>query len=314
MLKSNINATKMMKKLILISGFIFAAFGSTAQQDEQMSLYMCNPLYFNPAYAGSRDAISMVAMGRFQWINFKGAPMSQWFSVHSPVLHKALGVGGHFINDQIGNRTRTSAYADLSSGIQLNKKQDRLMAGVTFGFDAIGYDFSNSTVNDPNDPYYGKAFNVTKPNLGAGLYYYGKKHYVGVSVPRLLQTKAEINNIVETITARHFFVSAGYVFDLNSVMKLKPSTLIKYTPHAPITFDVNASLLMYEKLWTGLMYRYHEAMGVNVVYNIKQTFQIGYVYDFPINGLRTQQSGSHEIVLQYDIQPKRSVYTSPRYF
>jgi type IX secretion system PorP/SprF family membrane protein len=303
-----------MKKLLFVCLITVSVFDLSAQQDEQMSLYMYNPLYFNPAYAGSRDAISNVAMARFQWVNFKGAPMSQWFSIHSPIMHKSLGVGGHFINDQIGNRKRTSAYADVSGSVQLNKNQDRLAAGISLGADIMGYDFTNSTVNDVTDPYYGKSFSVTKPNLGAGLYYYGKRHYLGISVPRLFQTKAEFNSIVETITARHFFVSAGYVFDINSVLKFKPSTLIKYTPHAPITFDLNASLLMYEKIWTGLMYRYNESMGINVVYNIKQTFQVGYVYDFPINGLRTYQSGSHEIVLQYDIQPKKSVYTSPRYF
>lgn len=309
----NINSAKM-KKIILAILLMVSSSLSFAQQDEQMSLYMYNPLYFNPAYAGSRDAISTVAMARFQWVNFKGAPMSQWFSIHSPILHKLVGVGGHMINDQIGSRTRTSAFADVSSGIQLNKKQDRLTAGLSFGFDALGFDFSNSQVNDQNDPYYGKSLSVTKPNLGAGIYYYGKKHYLGISVPRLFESKMEVNNILEKLTARHFFISAGYVFDLNSVLKFKPSTLIKYTPHAPITFDVNASLLMYDKLWTGLMYRFNEAMGINVVYNIKNTFQIGYVYDFPINGLRTYQSGSHEIVLQYDIKPKKSVYTSPRYF
>jgi type IX secretion system PorP/SprF family membrane protein len=276
---------------------------------------MYNPLYFNPAYAGSREAISTVALARFQWVNFKGAPTTQWFSVHSPILHKSIGVGAHVINDQIGNRSRTSAYGDLSGSIQLNDRKDRLAAGITFGFDAMGYDFSASQVNDPNDPYYGKSFSFTKPNLGAGLYYYGDKHYVGVSVPRLFESKiTDVNNILQTIITRHFFISAGYVFDLNSVLKLKPSTLIKYTPHTPITFDINASLLMYEKLWTGILYRFHEAMGVNIVYNIKPNFQIGYVYDFPINGLRSYQSGSHEIVLQFDLKAKKSVYTSPRYF
>ncbi|MEY3237813.1 MAG: hypothetical protein RI883_1914 [Bacteroidota bacterium] len=304
-----------MKKHILSFLILVSSWCSFGQQDEQMSLYMYNPLYFNPAYAGSRDAISTVAMARFQWVNFKGAPTSQWFSVHSPILHKALGVGAHVINDQIGNRNRTSIYGDISSSIQLNKKKDRLSAGITFGIDAIGYDFTNSQVNDQTDPYYGKSFSVTKPNLGAGLYYYGEKHYVGISVPRLFESKiTDVNNVLQTLTNRHFFISAGYVFDLNSVLKFKPSTLIKYTPHTPITFDVNASFLMYEKLWAGIMYRFNEAMGVNVVYNIKRTFHVGYVYDFPINGLRTYQSGSHEIVLQYDIQPKKSVYSSPRYF
>lgn len=313
-LKYNIKTVKMKKTLVLLFALI-TLNESIAQQDEQMSLYMFNPLYFNPAYAGSREAISTVAMARFQWINFKGAPTSQWFSVHSPILHKALGLGAHVINDQVGNRSRTSAFADVSAGVQLNKKKDRLSAGLSFGFDVLGYDFTNSQVTDQNDPYYGKSFSATKANLGAGIYYYGEKHYFGLSIPRLFESKiTDANNVLKTITARHYFISAGYVFDLNSVIKFKPSTLIKYTPNAPITFDLNASFLLYEKLWTGIMYRFNEAMGVNVVYNIKQTLHVGYVYDFPINGLRTYQSGSHEVVLQYDIHPKKSVYNSPRYF
>ncbi len=303
-----------MKKLLLIP-FIALSFWGNSQQDEQMSLYMYNPLYFNPAYAGSRDAISTVAMARFQWVNFKGAPMSQWFSVHSPILHKAMGIGAHVINDQIGNRTRTSAYADVSSSIQVNKNKDRIAVGLSGGFDALGYDFSNVQVNDLTDPYLGKVVNQTKPNIGAGIYYYGRKHFIGVSVPRLFESKIkDVNEVLHTLNSRHYFISGGYVFDLNSVLKLKPSTLIKYTPNTPITFDANVSLLMYDRIWTGLMYRYNESAGVNVVYHINPSFQFGYVYDFPINGLRTYQSGSHEIVLQYDFQPKKSVYSSPRYF
>lgn len=303
-----------MKKVILLSLIILGSIDLKAQQDEQMSLYMYNPLYFNPAYAGSRDAVSAVAMGRFQWVNFKGAPMSQWFSIHSPILNKALGVGGHFIHDRIGDRVRTSAHADVSSSIQLNNKKNRLSAGLSFGFDAMSYDFTQSIVTNVNDPYFGQTLSVTKPNVGAGLYYYGDRHFIGVSIPRLLQAKDQVNNILHTLNTRHFFISGGYVFDLNTMFKLKPSALIKYTPGAPLTADVNMSLLMYDRIWTGLMYRFHESMGVNLVYHIKNTFNVGYVYDFPINGLRKYQSGSHEIILQYDIQPKRSGITSPRYF
>jgi type IX secretion system PorP/SprF family membrane protein len=313
MLKFNTN-TMSMKKVILFSLILLGSIDLKAQQDEQMSLYMYNPLYFNPAYAGSRDAISTVAMGRFQWVNFKGAPMSQWFSIHSPILNKALGVGGHFIHDRIGDRVRTSAYADVSSSIQLNNKKNRLSAGLSFGFDAMSYDFTQSIVTNVNDPYFGQTLSVTKPNVGVGLYYYGDRHFIGVSVPRLLQAKDQVNNILHTLNTRHFFISGGYVFDLNTMFKLKPSALIKYTPGAPLTADVNMSLLMYDRIWTGLMYRFHESMGVNLVYHIKNTFNVGYVYDFPINGLRKYQSGSHEIILQYDIQPKRSGITSPRYF
>lgn len=305
-----------MKKLILFIAVSFLfVLNSKAQQDEQMSIYMYNPLYYNPAYAGSKDAISMVAVGRFQWVNFEGAPNSQWFSIHAPLLFKSIGVGAHMVNDRIGNRHRTSVFADVSGSIQVNKNnQSRIAVGLSVGADIMGFDFTNSTVNDINDPFYGQRISTTKPNLGAGIYWYGNRHYVGLSSPRLLEAKLKTGeDIIKNINARHFFLAAGYVFDANSVLKIKPSILTKFTPHSPITFDVNVSLLSYERFWTGLMYRYHEALGVNLGIIIKD-FTVGYVYDFPINGLRTHQSGSHEVFLSFDIRTKKIPYTSPRYF
>lgn len=300
---------------ILFITFLFV-LKANAQQDEQMSIYMYNPLYFNPAYAGSKDAISAVAVGRFQWVNFSGAPKSQWFSIHSPLAQKSLGLGAHMVNDQIGKRTRTSAFVDFSGSIRVSKKNvSRLAAGVSFGVDVMGYDFTNITVNDQTDPYYNQQVSFTKPNVGAGLYYYGDRHYIGISSPRVLETKVNsTSDLVNTLNNRHYFVTGGYVFDLNSIFKLKPSTLIKYTPGAPVTFDINASLLSFDQLWTGLMYRYNEAAGVNVAFQFKNSLSVGYVYDFPINGLMNYQSGSHEIFLQYEFKRKKTVFNSPRYF
>jgi type IX secretion system PorP/SprF family membrane protein len=220
------------------------------------------------------------------------------------------------VNDRIGNRSRTSAYLDLSGSIALDDKSQRLSVGVSGGMDIVGYDFSQVNVIDPSDPYFGQAYSVTKANVGAGIYYYGDKHYVSFSVPRILRPKVTplLDSVVQTLNTQHYFLAGGYVFDLNSVFKLQPSTLIKFTLGAPITVDANVSLLMYDVLWTGIMYRFHESVGVNVVYNIKKTLSLGYVYDFPINGLRTYQNGSHELFLRYDIKPKNTPFTSPRYF
>tara|TARA_R110002072_G_scaffold302060_2_gene483628 strand:- start:53070 stop:53981 length:912 start_codon:yes stop_codon:yes gene_type:complete len=286
-----------------------------AQQDEQLSLYMYNKLAFNPAYAGSRKALSAIAIGRFQWVNFDGAPNTQWFSIQAPILQGGMGVGAHIVNDRVGNRTRTSVFGDLSASIAVNKKTSRLAVGLSGGFDMIGYDFTSVLVNNQNDPYFGTTFNETKPNVGAGIYYYSDKHFFGISSPRLLEATSNLINLGDAkLNARHFFITGGTILKLNSVLKMQPSALIKYTPNSPITADVNLSLLMYEKLWMGIMYRFHEAMGVNIVYNIKDALSIGYVYDFPINGLRTYQSGSHELFIRFDFKPKKAVYSSPRYF
>jgi len=309
-----------MKKYIYIIVTALAVsltgYEASAQQDEQMSLYMYNPLYYNPAYAGSRNSLNISMLGRFQWVGFKGAPMTQWLSVHSPVKGQTLGLGAHLVNDRIGARRRTAAFFDISAGIRLNKKGHRLAFGLSGGVDITQYNFTDLNVTDPDDPYYGSTFNSVKPNFGAGIYYYGERFYLGVSSPRVLESVKELSSTELKLVRRHFFVTGGYVFRLNSVWDFKPSTLVKITPYAPVTFDLNASFMAYKKYWIGIMYRYNEAMGVNASALISKVFTIGYAFDFPLNGLRGQQYGTHELVLQFDITRYKNqgkVY-SPRYF
>ena len=181
----------MKKKLTIVLAILFS-FQANAQQDEQMSLYMYNKLYFNPAYAGSRDAISAIAIARFQWVNFDGAPNTQWFSIHTPILQKSMGIGAHLVNDRIGNRTRTSVFGDVNGSIALNNKTSRLSIGLSGGIDILGYDFSSVIVNDQNDPYFGEVYSEIKPNVGAGLYYYNDKHFFGISSPRILEASSNV--------------------------------------------------------------------------------------------------------------------------
>lgn len=286
-----------------------------AQQDEQLSLYNYNPLYYNPAYAGSKSALSLIAIGRFQWVNFEGAPNTQFISAHAPIVGQSLGMGLNLVNDRIGSRKRTSAYYNVSSGIKLNNNNARLAFGLSVGMDMMSYDFSDLQVHDPTDPFYGQTISANKANVGAGVYYYSENHYVGISSPRILETKVLDNDDVFTsLNKRHFFISAGKVFTLNSVVKFKPTTLVKITPNAPLTFDLNTNFLLYDMFWLGAFYRFHEAVGCNFVAKIKGQLHIGYGFEFPINGLSTLQSGSHEVLLQYDIETKKNLFTSPRYF
>lgn len=311
-MKLNINGIK----LVLIAFVLGLATTSVfSQQDEQLSMYNYNPMYYNPAYAGSKSALSIVAMARFQWVNYEGAPNTQFLSLHSPIVGRSLGMGVHMVNDQIGSRRRTSVYYNVSSGIRLNDRNDRLAFGASVGMDMMDYDFSSLNVDDPSDPFYSQRINSTKINAGAGVYYYNDNFYVGVSSPRLLEAKELSNDNVKTaLNKRHFFITAGKVFNLNSVVKFKPTTLVKISPDAPLTFDIDLNFLMYERIWLGGFYRFHEAVGLNFVYNFNDIVHLGYGYEFPINKLINHQSGSHEVLLQIDIRSKRNQFTSPRYF
>lgn len=286
------------------------------QQSEHTSLYMYNALYYNPAYAGSRNTVSATILAREQWIGMEGAPSTQYFSFHTPLKDQRIGIGAHLNNDKIGARRKTSAYLDLSGSIRLNSKNDRLNIGLSAGLDDYTYGFNSLLAYDPNDPVATMNFHKSTINVGAGLYYFGKKHYVGFSVPMILDRSGTFNGQLSNIATRHYFLTGGYVFNLSSVLDFKPSTIVKYVPGAPLTFDLNASFLAYKKMWLGAMYRYNEGVGVNIAYVIKNSFTVGYAYDYPINGLRTYQYGSHELMIQFDWSRynKQEKTYSPRYF
>ena len=106
-------------------------FMAQGQTEEQSSMYMFNPLLFNPAYAGSRGSIHGVGIVRFQWVGIEGAPRSQFLSFDAPVARQNLGLGLHASNDNIGAHSRTSVFADISYSLKLNKKGHRLNFGMS---------------------------------------------------------------------------------------------------------------------------------------------------------------------------------------
>ena len=68
-------------KNIVALFILMLSFSTLAQQDEQSSLYMFNPLQFNPAYAGSRGDLNATAVIRSQWVGINGAPKSQFLEL-----------------------------------------------------------------------------------------------------------------------------------------------------------------------------------------------------------------------------------------
>lgn len=304
------------QKTLVASIFLMFSSLSYSQQDEQSSLYMFNPLQFNPAFAGSRGSLNAVAVVRSQWVGVKGAPKSQFVSLNSPIGLKNMALGMHISNDQIGARNRTSFYGDYAYTLRLGRGRN-LNLGLSGGGEQMSVDFQKLIVDDPTETDYLTSFSQFNFNAGGGLYYYSSKFYLGFSVPRLFQSKLINQSVVlsDSYTKRHYFLAMGYVMPINSVIDLKTSFLAKVTENAPVTVDLNANLFFYKTLWLGAMYRFNESVGVNVAYQIKESLMFGYSYDYPINGLSSIRNlGSHEIMLNYNIPDKKKSFGSPRYF
>ncbi len=306
-----------MKKVRLFLLFVVVLFVSDiwGQQQVQNSLYYFNPLNYNPAYAGSRDALSLTAIHRIQWTGIDGAPQTTLLSVHSPVKDTQLSVGGDLTYDKIGVSKATSAYLDVAYYIQTNDKGHRLSFGLKLGVNMFDSPLTELIAVDPGDPVQYDIENKYRGNFGAGIYWYGTNHYVGFSATTLLESTILDNDDINALEQiRHFYLIGGYIFELSSSLKIKPSGLVKAVKGAPVEFDVELAGLLYDRIWVGVGYRHEESFRGYLAANITQQLRIGYNYDYIFNDLTKYTGGTHEFMIGYDFNFDQSRFKSPRYF
>ncbi len=308
---------KIIIPLILILNFGFIQ----AQQDPMYTHYMYNTLVINPAYAGSRDALTVTALHRSQWVNFKGAPMVQTLSLHSPLRNEHIGIGLSVSNDKIGPTNNTSAVLDFAYIMKLNKKS-KLALGLSAGANMFQANLSSVQLDQQADPsFQNDVNNRFTPNFGFGAYYSRERFYAGVSVPKILENKySDLNlnagNNPAGMEQRHYYFIAGSMIKISDNLDFKPTTFVKVTPAAPIQADVTAAFVIKKKVLLGVMYRTGDAVGALIGLDLTEQFHIGYSYDYSY-GLQTfkYHQGSHEIMLRYDFifSSKKQIRT-PRFF
>jgi type IX secretion system PorP/SprF family membrane protein len=300
---------------------IIASYESIAQQDPMFTHYMYNTLSVNPAYAGSRDALTVTDVHRAQWVNFKGAPITQTLSLHSPISNKHIGVGLTATSDRIGPINNTAVSGSFAYIMQLTKKS-KLSLGISGGVNVLQANLNSLSLDQQGDPsFVNNISNHYTPNFGFGAYYKRERFYAGISSPNLIQSRyAETSSVNGTeLTAKsqnHYFFIAGAVFNLTENLAFKPTTLVKATAGAPVQADLTGSFIIMKRLLMGAMYRSSDSFGALVGFDVTDQFHLGYSYDFSF-GLRTfkNNQGSHEIVLRYDfIFSSKNQIHSPRYF
>ncbi len=309
-----------MKRLIYTVVIIFSSLLIQAQQDAMFTHYAFNTLSINPAYAGTRDALTIVGLHRSQWVSFPGAPQTQTLTMHTPFFRNKIGGGLSIVNDKIGPSNVTAFYADFSYKIKVTKKS-WLSFGLKGGLNLRKINLTSLKPDEAADPLLlSDVKSALLPNFGFGLYYYTYKYYVGLSIPKLLENDFKTNSVTATpdigSEKKHYFFIAGAVFKLSDDLLLKPTTFLKVTNGAPIEFDLTANFIIRERVSVGAMYRSGDAAGLLFGVNITPQLLIGYSYDWSFtNSTGRYNGGSHEIMLQYDfIFKDREKVRSPRYF
>lgn len=313
----------MMKKTNFLYAIFLLTFGiSYAQQDPQFTQYMYNMSVVNPGYA--TDDLGVINFGgiyRTQWVGAVGAPTTASVFIHAP-LTENLETGLNIVKDELGDDVlnETTVSADLAYIVNLNDSA-KLSLGFKAGVNFFDTNFNGFKLNDDeisSDPAF-QNMNETFFNLGAGAFYFTDKYYLGLSVPNFLPNKhlkeaSGVNAI--GIDELHFFFTGGYVFDISDDIKFKPAFMAKMASNAPLSADLTANFLFYEKFEIGVAHRFDDSFSGLVNYRINEKLRIGYAYDHTINNLGQFNSGSHEIIVIFDLDTFgiRGYDKSPRFF
>lgn len=309
-----------MKKIILYITFFFYITSVSAQQDPEYTHYMYNMSVVNPAYAtGIPAMMNFGGLYRTQWVGAVGAPKTFTFFGHTAISDK-VEAGLSFISDDIGDgaKKENNIYADFAYVLKLGGK-NKLSLGLKAGLSSMQTNFNGFKFNDPaTDMAFAENINATKPNIGVGAYYFRDNLYVGLSVPNLLKTKyIEEKSGVNAFGAEniHTFITAGYVFQVNDMWKVKPAFMTKFVKGAPISIDLTANVLYNEKFELGAAYRIDDSVSALFNFNVTPTLRVGYAYDYTLTNLGQFNSGTHEIMLLFDLDLLGKGFDkSPRFF
>lgn len=294
----------------------------SAQQDPQYTQYMYNMSVINPGYATDKtDVIDIGGMYRTQWVGAVGAPNTSSLFMHKPISEN-FETGINIVKDELGENVlnETTVSGDLAYVVKLNSRS-KVSLGMKVGVNFFNTDFKGFRLND--DPIsYDPAFqnmNQTFLNLGAGAFYFSEKYYLGLSVPNFLPNKQlketkGINSI--GIDELHVFLTGGYVFNLSEKLKFKPAFMTKIVNNTPLSIDITANFLFYEKFEIGGAYRYSESFSSLVNYRISNKLRIGYAYDYTTKNLGQFNSGSHEVFVIFNLDTfgVKGYDKSPRFF
>jgi type IX secretion system PorP/SprF family membrane protein len=309
-----------MKRILILASILCCFTQVKAQQEMLQSQYMFNGLFINPAYTGTHSFAEATALHRAQWTGFDGAPRTSTFGIEGPLANELMGLGLTFMHDRIGDTRQTEVFANWSYHLLLDAEgKTRVSFGVRAGFSDYTASLTDTKVFQDGDPIFSQdQTNEFVPKFGAGVYFYSKLWYAGISVPTIFaadnNVRFNINDVGDRYFEPHTYLTAGYVFKLNSNLRLKPSFLLRYLNNAPVQADINCNLLVKNTFWIGASYRTGDAIVGIFELNLGTDFRLGYAYDFTTSDLNTYNNGSHEVMLSYKFAKETVKTKSPRYF
>lgn len=165
-------------------------------QDILFSQFYLNPLYLNPAYAGTMEVPRVGVQYRNQWPGLDKAFTTYFASFDTYLPKQKIGVGMMIFNDNqnAGLFEQTQFDLMISKGIQVNKEA-WLYGSLSAGYRINSLNWNALIFADGLDPNTGATFpssevmpenlNKSVPDFAAGLLYFDHKYFAGIAVHHL---------------------------------------------------------------------------------------------------------------------------------
>ncbi len=303
-----------MKKSFLVALSLFLVFQAFSQT--QLTQYILDGSVYNPAFVGSKNALSTNVFCRQQWLGFTDAadnnvaPFSVVFNTHAPLYSINSGVGINVIYDKLGFEKNFGLKLNYAYKFLMNNEKARMGVGLGVSLLNKTIDFGQLVVEQPGDPLLSvsQQESAMSPDLDFGLYYqYGSTFDIGISATNLLESKMEIGNVLYA-QKRNLYLSSSYQFtliDSREPLYLIPSVLFK-SNFINAQIDLNARVEYNNFVWGGISYRYQDAVALLAGVNLKD-FIVGLSYDITAGKLSGSSKGSIEMFVGYNLKMNQNV-------
>ncbi|RZS90595.1 PorP/SprF family type IX secretion system membrane protein [Aquimarina brevivitae] len=283
-------------KLICIAVFLLSTVYVKAQQDPDFSLYNYNMNLLNPAYAGTEEGKGVTLAYRRQWLGLPDAP--RYISAsYSQGIGEKIGLGISIFNNEFAITNRTVITSDFSYKLKISGATN-LFLGLKAGVNILNINYSQLQTTDP-DPVSFENINEVTLVGGVGAYLVNPKYYISISTPQFLKENIENSTEPDGI---NFYVGAGYHFTLSDNFILSPRAFARLLEDFENTFDIGASLDMYDRFTFGVNHRFDRMVTTYGLVKIFEPMTIGLSYDFITSEFtRADTDGSLDFILKYNL-------------
>jgi type IX secretion system PorP/SprF family membrane protein len=276
---------------------------------------MFNRLNFNPAYAGLDHSLSFTGVYRNQWVGLEGQPTTQNVSAHMPLYLASGGVGIHLENDATGARKYTSA--TLSYNYQKFFGESILSIGGSAGLAQRTIDgrllrtpdgsYIDGGINHQDQDLFNTNESASVTTFGAGIYFQNPIVEGGISVQNITEPQIVIENLKLDLKRAYYLTLTGHV-ELTNSIAFHPSVFVR-SDVVETQMDFSAIFQYNDNIFLGAAFRGYnntsnDAVSILAGLKLSEKVTLGYAHDITISSFNTVQNGTHEIMINYNLNKR----------